>query len=67
MLKREHQMYPWEHLTLEDLSLAFLVLEGKQDQPSIPPKLQILDRRDWEHLTSLLLGLMSERAMSTLH
>ena len=60
-------MYPWQHLSLEDLSLAFQVLEGKQDQPSIPPQLQILDQQDWGHLANLLLGLTYERDRSTLH
>ena len=54
-----------DYLTLEDLQLAFLILEQKELQMS--NNLLELEPKDWNQLANLLLGLQYEKALSTVH
>jgi hypothetical protein len=54
-------------LTLEDLGVAFQALMGNLSEGSLPDSLQTLDAETWEQLAELMVRLLSERSLSSLH
>jgi hypothetical protein len=56
-----------EYLTLEDLGMAFQALMGNLSEDNLPDNLQMLDAETWEQLAELMVRLLSERSLSSLH
>jgi hypothetical protein len=56
-----------EYLTLEDLGVAFQALMGNLSEDNLPDNLQMLDAETWEQLAELMVRLLSERSLSSLH
>jgi len=56
-----------EYLTLEDLGVAFQALMGNLSEDNLPDSLQMLDAETWEQLAELMVRLLSERSLSSLH
>lgn len=54
-------------LTLEDLGLAFQALMGNLPEDNLPDNLLTLDAETWEQLAVLMVRLISERSLSSLH
>ena len=54
-------------LTLEDLGLAFQALMGNLPEDDLPENLLTLDAETWEQLAVLMVRLISERSLSSLH
>jgi hypothetical protein len=54
-------------LTLEDLGVAFQALMGNLSEDNLPDSLQTLDAETWEQLAELMVRLLSERSLSSLH
>jgi hypothetical protein len=54
-------------LTLEDLGVAFQALMGNLSEDNLPDRLQTLDAETWEQLAELMVRLLSERSLSSLH
>jgi hypothetical protein len=56
-----------QELTLEDLGVAFQALMGNLSEDNLPDNLQMLDAETWEQLAELMVRLLSERSLSSLH
>jgi hypothetical protein len=56
-----------ENLTLDEVSLTFLVLEKQMLVEELPPNLQCLSPDDWERLAFLLSSLQQSQLTSSLH
>ena len=66
LLRRREPML-LDHLSLEEVSLAFLALRGEVPESDLPESLQKLQAKDWELLSNLLVDLFKEKYLSSLH
>ena len=57
---------PWEHLSPEQISLAFQIL-NKEELQALPKQLENLSQKDWLLLSKLLIHLELEKKVSTVH
>jgi hypothetical protein len=55
------------NLTYEELSLAFRVIAGLEENPKLPPILEGLETQEWNLLAGTLGLLLNERDRSTVH
>ena len=58
---------PMPDLSMEELSLAFLLLDGRPYPPELPQNLEMLEQEQWENLSLLLAALQMEQHLSTSH
>ena len=61
------ELLPLPDLTVEEISLAFLVLVGEVPENPLPPPLKKLLLSEWDSLSILLQALQREMEMVEIH